>query len=101
MTSQRARGLAHHLAVAATFGAMAKDHLKRPRCPRCGGILGPDEAEHGEGTKCAERAGAPRLTKVLLTVDVARLDALRGAGEGRSECVRRLVDAEHERDGRE
>jgi hypothetical protein len=77
-----------------------RDHLKRPRCAKCGGILGPDEAEHGEGTRCAERAGATRLTKVLLTLDVPRLDALRGEGEGRSELVRRLVDAEHERDGR-
>lgn len=98
MTPARARGLAHHLRAAATFGGMAMDHLKRPRCARCGGILGPDETEHGEGTKCA--AKGPRLQKVLVTVDVARLDALRGAGEGRSELVRRLVDAEHARDGR-
>lgn len=90
------RGHEDHLPArsAATFDAMTRDHLKRPRCARCGGILGPDEAPH---ESCAAR---PRLSKVLVTVDVARLDALRGTGEGRSECVRRLVDAEHARDGR-
>lgn len=69
-------------------------HLRRARCARCGGVLGPDDAPHDA---CRDR---PRMTKVLVTVDVDQLDALRGEGEGRSEVVRRLVAAELERDGR-
>lgn len=78
-------------AVGPYAGPMAKGdgraHLDRPRCTRCGGVLGPDEAPH-EDCPAKPRGRMPRVLVVLDEETLATLDEL---GPSRSEAIRRLA----------